>query len=268
MTILINGQAESQIAVNDRGLQYGDGLFETIAIKDGQCQYWSAHMQRLLLGCEQLAIPAPDLATLQKEAEQLCVDKEQAILKIIITRGEGGRGYRYPDQIESNRIISIHPWPEYPAINIKQGIKLHLCTTSLSCQPLLAGIKHLNRLEQVLARNEWQDDAIAEGLMSDNSGYIIEGTMSNLFVVINGELLTPTIIDCGVKGVMRSTVMKLAQTMAITVTEQAMKLDDIIHADELFVCNSIIGIWPVRSIEGYNFVAPGKLTTQIMNGLT
>ncbi|MCK4743805.1 MAG: aminodeoxychorismate lyase [Sulfuriflexus sp.] len=267
MTVLINGQLNSNIAASDRGLQYGDGLFETIAIKNGECEHWYEHMSRLTDGCQRLNIPAPDAQQLLVEAQRLCSDKERAVLKIIITRGSGGRGYRAPDMVEATRIVSIHPWPSYPAENITQGVCVFLCDTKLSYQPALASIKHLNRLEQIIARNEWDDVNISEGLMSDIDGNIVEGTMSNYFAVIDNELVTPEIVDCGVAGIMRSHIMAQAILHEISVRERKISLDELYVADELFVCNSIIGVWPVKKLVNHSYKVIGEVTAQIMDGL-
>lgn len=267
MTVLINGKQEDRIASSDRGLQYGDGLFETIAIKNGECEHWYEHMSRLADGCRRLNIPIPNAQQLLVEAQQLCSDKALAVLKIIITRGSGGRGYRAPDPVEATRIISIYPWPSHPDENITQGICVHLCDTQLSHQPALAGIKHLNRLEQIIARNEWDDPNISEGLMSDIDGNVVEGTMSNYFAVINKELVSPEILDCGVAGIMRSHIMAQAILHGISVHERKIKLDELYAADELFICNSIIGVWPVRKLADHSYKANGEVTGQIMDGL-
>ena len=267
MSFLINGELNDQIAISDRGLQYGDGLFETIAVEDGQCEHWHEHMSRLAEGCERLKIPVPDAQLLLSEAQQLFADKHLAVLKIMITRGSGGRGYKIPDTVSATRIISIHEWPTLPSMNKVLGIQLHLCETKLSHQPALAGIKHLNRLEQVLARSEWQDTDIGEGLMADINGNIIEGTMSNYFAVINGELITPEIVDCGVAGIMRAHIIRQAVLHEITVRERNMKIDELLLADEIFVCNSIIGIWPVRQLLDTHYNVIGHVTAKIMNGL-
>jgi len=267
MTTLINGEPSDCIAASDRAVQYGDGLFETIAVKSGECEHWYEHMARLTEGCQRLNIPAPDAQQLLVDSQKLCAKHQQAVLKIIITRGSGGRGYGAPDDVKPTRIVSIHPWPEYPESNFEQGIQLHLCTTQLSKQPALAGIKHLNRLEQVLARNEWHDPHISEGLMCDEHGNVVEGTMSNVFAVINGELITPKIIDCGVAGIMRKHIISQAILHNITIHEQTIKLDDLYAADELFVCNSIIGIWPVRKLNDVEYNVIGKVTATIMDDL-
>jgi 4-amino-4-deoxychorismate lyase len=193
---MINGEIKELFPATDRGLHYGDGLFETIAVINGRPTLWQAHMERLQCGCELLGIPLPDLQQLHEEASSLCSSEERVVLKLMITRGSGGRGYRPPQDVLSQRILFRYPWPDSP--DLSHGIQLRVCQTPLACNPALAGIKHLNRLEQVLARAEWDDPAIHEGLMCDLDGRVKEGTMSNLFWVEDSQLFTPDLSRCGV----------------------------------------------------------------------
>ncbi len=245
--ILINGQQGSQLDITDRGLHYGDGLFETIAIRSGKPQLWLAHMDRLAAGCRRLGIVELDQQLLLKEATQLCADSDRAVLKIIITRGSGGRGYRVPQKPQPTRLLLSYPWPE--SADETSPYNLRLCQTFLSCNPALAGIKHLNRLEQVLARNEWDDDAIDEGVMTDQHGNVIEGIASNLFVVRGGELLTPDVSRCGVSGVMRAKVLELSAELGITSSTGTIHRDEMAQMDEVFMTNAILGIRPVARFE-------------------
>ncbi|HEY9200803.1 MAG TPA: aminodeoxychorismate lyase [Gammaproteobacteria bacterium] len=245
--ILINGQAASQIDVRDRGFQYGDGVFETIACKNGQLEFWQAHMQRLADACERLNLPAvpaqqwlDDIAALQPQGE--------AVIKLILTRGVSGRGYAYSDSEQQPlRVCALYPWPDYPPQN-QQGINAIICKTPVSMNAALAGIKHLNRLDNVLARNEWRDPHIAEGLMLDHQQHVIEGTMSNVFCVLDDQLYTPSLDRCGVRGVMREQIIQLAQSQGITLNEIEISQQNFLQMDEIFVSNSLIGIWPVSRI--------------------
>lgn len=246
--ILINGQARSDIEAADRGLQYGDGLFETIAVCDGRTALYSAHLRRLEEGCRRLAIPMPKREILDRETAVLCRRISRGVLKIIVTRGGGGRGYRPPLRPEPTRVLSLHPWPDYPALFAEYGITLRICRTSLGQNPHLAGMKHLNRLEQVLARSEWDDPTIPEGLMLDCQGQVIGGTMSNLFIVQENSLQTPELNNCGVAGVMREFILKQAFALGLKVIVRPLILADLKKAEELFVCNSLIGLWPVRRL--------------------
>mgnify|MGYP003394292323 CR=1 FL=1 len=269
-TTLINGVPANCIDVHDRGLHYGDGLFETFAVSNGEPALWDGHMQRLQLGCQRLNFPALDLTLLRSEALSLSSDVTQGVLKIIITRGGGGRGYRAPSPLAAQvtRILALYPWPDYPATFWSEGVTVRVCVTRLGCHPALAGIKHLNRLEQVLARSEWDDASVPEGLMLDIQGNVIEGTMTNLFVVRNGKLLTPDVSQCGVAGVMRNWILACARAAGIPSAITALTLDTVISADEVFLCNSVIGLWPVREIigvvPGCSFQVNGPITSGIM----
>ncbi len=287
-TTLINGISTACIDVHDRGLHYGDGVFETFAVCNGMPALWDLHMQRLLLGCQRLNFPAFDLALLHSEALSLCRGVTQGVLKIIITRGVGGRGYRPPPSAVptalahpcaaagATRMLALYPWPEYPAAFWSEGVAVRVCATRLGCNPALAGIKHLNRLEQVIARSEWEDVRVPEGLMLDTQGNVIEGTMTNLFVVRNGQLLTPDVSQCGVAGVMRHWILTCARAAGIPWAITALTLDTVVSADEVFLCNSVIGIWPVRDIHNINdighitgciFQVNGPITSGVMEKL-
>ena len=246
--ILINGQSNDQLLASDRGLHYGDGLFETLVIIHGEPQLWDAHRSRLAEGARRLAIPIPDEALLLAEARQLCASQPQGVLKIILTRGSGGRGYRAPEVPAPSRILLSYPWPSFP--DFEQGVALRWCETPLSSHPILAGLKHLNRLEQVLARNEWQDEAIYEGLMCDSQGRVIEGTMSNLFVLKDGELFTPELSQSGVAGVMRGQIMQMLADSGVNCQQTTLCREDVSSADELMISNSLIGLVPVSSLAG------------------
>jgi 4-amino-4-deoxychorismate lyase len=247
--IRVNGVAGDRIAVTDRGLHYGDGLFETLAVRAGIPQLWQRHWRRLSRGCERLGIEGVAAQALWDEAREICSDTEQGVLKIIITRGEAGRGYRPAATGEATRILARYPWPDYPDTHRHEGVAVRVCATRLGRNPALAGMKHLNRLEQVLARREWDDPRIAEGLMLDDLGQVISGTMSNLFMVKAGQLATPRLDECGVEGVMRGLILDLAEEMTIPCQQTVLSLPDLQVADELFLCNALIGLWPVRRMD-------------------
>jgi len=183
---------------------------------------------------------------LVKEVRRLCGPDTDGVIKIIITAGSGGRGYAAPEIIACQRIVSLFPLPSFPAERVEQGIKVITCDYRLPHNPRLAGIKHLNRLDQVLARSEWQDPDIAEGIVLDSENNVVEGTMSNLFVVKGGVLFTPTLEQAGVKGVMRDFVIEAALSMGLQTCEVSLGVDEFKEAEEVFVTNSVIGLWPVR----------------------
>lgn len=262
--ILINGKKTEQIGARDRGLHYGDGLFETIAVIEGEAVFWERHLQRLEKGCQRLSLPFPDPALLQREAQSLIKNEPRAVLKLIISRGEGGRGYAYPEPTRSTRLLMPYLWPDYPIQNWRQGVQVRFCDTRLARQPQLAGLKHLNRLEQVLARNEWRDANIAEGLMCDENGNVIEGTLSNLFMLHNGVLHTPDLSQCGVAGIMRERILELAHRQGIRIEIDNITKAQLLAADEVFLSNSLIGLWPVNSLQGRNFKI-GNITRSLQN---
>ncbi|MDH3640134.1 MAG: aminodeoxychorismate lyase [Gammaproteobacteria bacterium] len=263
---LVNGNESEDIPIADRGFQYGDGVFETLAVHHGQPLLWDAHVQRLLAGCHALRFGVrPDMRALEQEARHLCAHLDKAVLKIVITRGAGPRGYRAPANPVLTRVVSVSPWPETDTDKRTRGVRVRLCRTVLATQTQLAGLKHLNRLEQILARAEWNDEW-DEGLMCDQSGFVIEATMSNLFAVINGALHTPNLTACGVAGVMRNEVIRVARRMYDQVKIADLPVDQVYAAEELFLTNSIIGIWPVRAVEEQVF-AIGPLTRTLWRAL-
>jgi 4-amino-4-deoxychorismate lyase len=260
--MLVNGQATSTVSACDRGLLYGDGVFETIAVADGKVQLWELHMARLQLGCQRLGMAPVDSGMLAAEAAALCRHVTRAVVKIIITRGAGGRGYRPSASATQTRIVQLYPWPDYPERFAREGIRLRICTMRMGHNTALAGIKHLNRLEQVLARAEWDDEEIPEGLLLDQQGLLVEGTMSNIFLVCGKKLVTPDLTQCGVAGVMRATVIELAAGAGISAELRSIPLEELYQAQEVFVCNSLIGIWPVSCI-GNRSITTGNVTRQL-----
>jgi len=259
---IVNGEEAGTVSPLDRGLLYGDGIFETLAVRDGRPCYWPLHMARLQEGCRRIGLQAPDEVRLLEEAERLVGPAGCGVLKLVITRGEGGRGYRVPDTTRPTRIVQLHPWPEYPPACTEAGVATRLCHTRLGCNPVLAGIKHLNRLEQVLARQEWDDPDIREGLMQDRDGNLIEGTMSNLFLVKDGMLVTPDLCQCGVAGIARSVVLELAENISLQSRERNISLDELAQADEVLLTNSIIGIWPVIAVDAHSY-RKGPITRRL-----
>lgn len=266
LEILVNGETTASLSVLDRGFQYGDGLFETLRISDGQPQYWERHMARLTRGCGRLLIPPPPVEQLAAEARQLCQARHAGVLKIIVTRGSGGRGYGPAETVSPSRSVMTFPAPVYVADHARHGVVVRLCDMRLAINPALARLKHLNRLEQVLARAEWRDPAISEGLMCDTDGRVVEGTMSNVFAVRDGQLLTPDLSRCGVAGIMREVVFELADKLAIPVQECSLEIEDLMQSQELFLTNSLMGIWPVRQLAEHAF-AVGPVTRLLASSL-
>ena len=250
---LVNGQHTDCIHGDDRGVYYGDGLFETMAVVAGQVPLWQLHLDRLQRGCARLQLPCPGTDELLSELGQLVKGVDRAIIKLILTRGSGGRGYGLPETVKPTRILQRHPWPDLPRRYWETGVNIIYCAQRLARQPALAGIKHLNRLEQVLARAEWQDPAIQEGLLADTQDNIIEAVSHNLFVVKDKSVITPDLQYSGVAGVMREYVISLLADKGTPVLVSQLTRQDLRAADAVFLCNSVHGIWPVCELDGKHY---------------
>ena len=252
-TVLVNGIESSSISVNDRGLSYGDGLFETLRVRNNKIPLWDYHRARLISGCRRLGIHL-DLQALNTEIQQLLdsvgttgrpVSADQ-LIKIVITRGPGKRGYSSVGANTPTRILFHSEYTVPAQTNFYSGVAVRICSTRLATNPQLAGIKHLNRLEQVLARSEWSDNLYAEGLMCDFDGNVVDGTMSNFLLVRDGQLFAADMKDAGVEGVMRSFLFDHAERLKLARQIKAVTLTELFDADELLICNSVFGVWPVR----------------------
>ena len=262
----INGKLTNKISIEDRAVQYGDGVFETIAVKENLLEFWKEHYQRLSKGCKVLKIKCPSEVFLKKEISKFLkkIKKKKFILKIIISRGIGGRGYNPPKKTKSTRILGAYNWPNYPERNFKKGIKMDICKTKLAMQPHLSEIKHLNRLEQIIARSEWQSKNISESIMLDFNDNVIEGTMSNIFGVKKNVFYTPVIKFSGIEGVMRNEILKLLKKNKEKYKVKKIKFKEFLNFEEIFICNSIFGIWSVRQILKKKFPF-GKKTKELIN---
>ncbi|WP_025113016.1 aminodeoxychorismate lyase [Pseudomonas sp. H1h] len=257
----VDGQPADALSLKDRGLAYGDGLFETIAVQGGEPVLLDRHLARLADGCARLAI-ATDIERVRQELLSYAAAMGEGVLKLILTRGDGLRGYAPDPAAPGRRILQGNPPAAYPAVHGEQGVRLFPCVTRLSNQPLLAGLKHLNRLEQVLARAEWHDSEHAEGLMLDQAGRVVEGVFSNLFLVRDGVLITPDLKRCGVAGVMRAEILFQAESLAIPTQITDINLEQLQWADEVFICNSVYGVWPVRAYAALSWPV-GPLTRKL-----
>lgn len=235
----------------DRGFAYGDGVFRTLPVQRGVAHCWGLHYARLREDCNALSIVCPPANVILSDISHLCALDENVALKIIVTRGESARGYAVPALAQPNRIVVKSPLPAYPELNVSEGVHLHLCQTRLALQPILAGIKHLNRLENVLARMEWIDPQVVDGLLLDIDGNVIEGTMSNIFLRCGDRLVTPDLSRCGVAGVTRQRIIALAPSLGYTVEVKAFNLETLYQADEVVICNSLYGVWQVRRLNDH-----------------
>lgn len=248
--VWIDGAEADSVPADDRGLAYGDGLFETMRFRGQGLPLLDRHLRRLREGAQRLRISL-DLEGLSQEIGRFVTSADigEGVLKLIVTRGDGARGYRVDASKPARRILISRPLNLHPPSWHTEGVTIRHCDMRLGASPALAGIKHLNRLEQVLARLEWNDEQIAEGLMSDQRGRIVEGTCTNLFVVSGGRLLTPVIEHCGVAGVMRGYILEVAAHQLSLQTEQVhCERALLAAAQEVFLCNAVVGVWPVRRL--------------------
>ena len=243
--MLINGEPATSVSVSDRGLAYGDGVFETFRIVSGKLLFEGLHLQRLSRGCDRLGIiHEPALIKAELQGALKLREPQAEILKLIVTRGISGRGYRPETGDTSTRIITLHSLPARMQNHANEGINAFVCKQRLSPQPALAGIKHLNRLEQVLASMEWPDETFQEGIMLDLESNVVEGTRSNIFIVNNGHVMTDSLATCGIAGVMREILLPHFDDLQIG----KFHLQQLLDAEEVFFCNSIFGVWPLRHL--------------------
>ncbi|MGR8919645.1 MAG: aminodeoxychorismate lyase [Gammaproteobacteria bacterium] len=266
---LVDGAPASAVPIDDRGLAYGDGLFETIAVTGGAPLALTAHLDRLLADAERLGLAAPERAVLEGEAIEQARRAGRGVLKILVTRGSGGRGYRPSAAPAARRIVSVHPWPDALEDCAEDGLRAFLCRHPVSVNPRLAGIKHLNRLDQVLASNEWPSAAHFEGLMSDPDGRLVEGTRSNLFLRRGPRLTTPALDRAGIRGVVRGAVLDAARRLGLSVHEADLMPAALAHADEIFVTSSVIGLRGIGAIDGVDtqLTTPGETACELRAGL-
>ena len=245
---ILNGGFNSTISPLDRGLAYGDGVFRTLKMVDGLPQHWPAHYQKLVADCGAIGIVCPSADLLMSDLQQLFADDEIAVTKIIITRGDGERGYTPPAITAPMRLVIKSNMPNYPESRYSEGVHLHVCETRIAHQPKLAGVKHLNRLENVLARMEWHNPTISEGLMLDFQGNVIECTSANIFARLGDALITPSLNCCGVAGITRQRILDFAHTLHLRAKVEIFDLQKLFSADEIIICNSLYGAWQVRGI--------------------
>jgi len=249
--MLVNGLPSDVISAEDRGLSYGDGVFRTLRVHQGRPLSWQHHYLKLRHDCDAIGISCPSAELLLNELLVLSATQQDGIAKIIITRGAGPRGYAPPPANKATRVLSLNPAPTYDHEFFSAGITLHVCRLKLGHQPLLAGIKHLNRLENVIAASECQAIGAQEGVLEDEDGLVISGTRSNLFVLRDGTLYTPDLSRCGVAGVQRDRVLSWAKMHGVVCEITQIRMDELLTADELFLVNSAFGLWPVRELASY-----------------
>lgn len=254
---LINGRNDIAISPMDRGFAYGDGVFRTLRVRQGVADCWGLHYKKLVEDCNVLGIVCPSADLLLADIERLFAPEQDAIAKIIISRGEGERGYAVPVLVQPTRVVIKAPSPHYPETSFSEGVRLHLCSLRLSYQPQFASIKHLNRLENVMARMEWTDSTISDGLLLDEQDRVIECTMSNVFARFGKALLTPNLSLCGVAGITRSRILEAAPQLGLSVKVADLPLGKLMQADEIITCNSLYVAWQVIALNRQNWKSQG-----------
>lgn len=259
---LVNGEISALVPVSDRGLAYGDGVFETLAVFNGRPRWWQDHMDRLAVACERLALKCPPQTILLNEVQTVSLGQARCVVKIILTRGSGLRGYS-PGAQEPTRIVTAHPWPD-SAPYTGRGVRTRICELRLGLQPVLGGMKHLNRLEQVMAAAELAGSDAEEGILLDHEEFLISAISSNIFLVSEQQLLTPRLDRCGVRGVVRGRIVKEFKSRCEL---RRVSLDMLPETDEVFLSNTIRGIVPVLSIDAHEFV-PGPVTRELQEWMT
>ena len=264
----VNGVRDAGLSALDRGLHYGDGLFETIACLNGRPRFLPLHLERLEFGCERLQITTANLEEVRAEILAMAAGVERAILKVIVTAGEAiARGYARSGRERATRITIRYSWPHDSPAQLQDGVMVRTLTLRLGENPRLAGLKHGNRLEQILARLELSaDPGLAEGLLYSSSGNLVSATSSNVFVVREGSLLTPRIDQCGVAGVMRRVVLREARQAGVPARECELRAQDVQDAEEVFLTNALIGIRPVSRLDARE-LTPGPVTRHLQSVL-
>ena len=244
---IINGKEQSNISIFNRNFQYGDGLFETCVVNNNQILFWEKHLSRLDIGCRKLKIKNIEEEIWLKDIKKALslTSKKNCVLKLILSRGNSQRGYSYSDDILPVRVVIVS---EMKNVQAKESFSLEYASSGYHSNPNLAGIKHCNRIEQILARSSLKRD---EAIMLDENQNIISVTQGNIYFIFGQSLVTPKLDRCGVIGSRRSLILELAESIELNVEQGNVSMNDAKKADEAFISNSIMGIQSVNSIEEY-----------------
>jgi len=251
----INGTPQQMLPASDRAAQFGDGCFTTAAVHNGRIQLLAAHLRRLREGCERLMMPDVDWARLEAEMRAAAETHAQAVVKVILSAGSGGRGYSRKGGSGATRIVSVAPWPHYYQLLQTQGVRLRTSPVRLAQNPLLAGIKHLNRLEQVMIRAHLDQSDADEALVLDTAGYVVECCAANLFWRQGERVFTPDLTQAGVDGVMRRHLMAQMAAAGQQCDVVRVEASQLLAADEIVICNALMPVLPVRQLDDKAFSA-------------
>ncbi|MEW7311416.1 aminodeoxychorismate lyase [Buttiauxella gaviniae] len=250
---LINGELTAHLPANDRAVQFGDGCFTTARVVNGKVRFLEQHIDRLKHACEKLLIPFVEWSLLETEMQQMAAAEQLAVLKVVITRGQGGRGYSAANCLHPARLLSVSAYPGFYPQWREQGISLALSPIQLGINPHLAGIKHLNRLEQVLIRTHLEQTSAQEALVLDSDGWLTECCAANLFWRKGSQVFTPNIDKSGVNGTMRQHIIACLAGSSWQITEVREKLDTLAQADEVLICNALMPVIPVNQAQSWRF---------------
>jgi len=265
--VWVDGRPGGALSAHERGLHYGDGLFETIACLEGRPRLLSRHLERLAQGCARLGIAPVERGVLEREILSAAAGASRAIVKVLLTRGLArARGYAVQGSERPTRLVLRYAWEKEDPNMTRDGVRVRIATLRLGENPALAGLKHLNRLEQVEARREWSDPGIAEALMFSSGGTLVSAVASNVFLVQGAAVRTPRLDRCGVAGIMRGAVMRVAARAGIAVEECTLASEDLARASEIFLTSALIGVRPVRELCG-RALAPGAVTGELQQRL-
>jgi 4-amino-4-deoxychorismate lyase len=257
LQVLVNGDAAVADWPLDRALQYGDGLFETIFVRDGLLRFEALHRQRLADGCRRLGIPA-DEAIVWQQARELAASHQHCTLKILVSRGSSlARGYTPPRDAQPRILHMVYPPPS--VAELPTQVRVMTLRSVLGENPALAGLKHCNRLEQILGRMELQPCNAFEGLMGSSSGSLVSGTMSNVFIGQDGGFVTPFLGQCGVAGVMRAVVLREAAGCGLSVREAHLPMTALLECRSLFITNARMGVVAAHDLDGRALAVPAAV---------
>lgn len=251
----INGEIQECIDARDRAVQFGDGCFTTARVVNGQVEWLEAHLQRLQQGCERLLITDVDWPVLRGEMRAAAATRSDGVLKAIVTRGSGGRGYSAAGCTRPTRILSVTAYPaQYHRLR-QQGARLALSPVQLAKNPLLAGIKHLNRLEQVLIRTRLEQTGADEAVVLDTDAMLVECCAANLFWRTGERVFTPDLSASGVNGIQRQRVMQQIIALGLSLCEVRAGIEVLTAADEVFITNALMPVLPVRQVETRHYAS-------------
>jgi len=246
--MIINGSPSQDVAIADRGFNFGDGHFTTIKIAAGQALLLDLHLARLQQACAALVIEFTQWNELLAVITQQALVLRGGVLKVTITRGEGGRGYSTLGCSRANWFLQHRSIPAQYSDWAREGIELMLCEYQQTVNPALAGLKTLNRLDQVMIKQELDANGMNDGLVCSTDGYVIETSVANVFWVIGDKVYTPSTERSGVEGVMKTHISNLLNKLGFSLKTGDYTISNVLAADEIFITNSVMEVVPVKSI--------------------